>query len=105
MPLWSRIASLLRNIWRRQHVERELDAELHAFVDIAADEKRRRGMPEHEARRAALLELGGFDQVKEQVREVRAGAMAQGLSNDVRDAIRALRRRPLTSAAAIITLA
>ena len=49
--------------------------------------------------------MGGLDQVKEEVRSVRAGALLEQLAQDVRYAIRGLRRAPVFAAAATVTLA
>jgi hypothetical protein len=53
----SRVSSLFRNLLHRPRVERDLDAELRAYVALAADERRARGDDGGEARRAALVEL------------------------------------------------
>ena len=68
----------------------ELSEELRAFVEHDADSKIRSGMTPEDARRAALIELGGAEQVKERVREVRAGARWEGIFRDVRYAMRSL---------------
>jgi hypothetical protein len=57
----SRLRSALRNLFTRPHVERELDADVRAYVDLLTDEKVRAGMDRNDARRAALVELGGID--------------------------------------------
>jgi hypothetical protein len=66
------LASLLRNLFHKQREERELDAEVRAHELLLAEEKIRAGMNPQEAQRQARLELGGVEQVKEQVREIRA---------------------------------
>jgi len=66
MSARSRVLSFLRNLLRRENVERELDDELRSFVEMAVDEKRLAGHREEDARRGVLLELGGLDQVKEE---------------------------------------
>ncbi|MFY9940047.1 MAG: permease prefix domain 1-containing protein, partial [Silvibacterium sp.] len=71
MKLWSRINSLLRNLFRKQQVERQLDDELRAYVDMITDERIAAGMPASEARRMALAEFGGIEQVKQTVRDNR----------------------------------
>ena len=73
MPLLSRAASLFRNLFVRPHTERELDDELRAYLDLATEEMIASGLAPAEARRAALVELGGLEQVKEEVRQVRSG--------------------------------
>ncbi len=105
MPLGSRASSLLRNLWRRQRAERDLDDEVRAYLDMLVDEKRAAGLPEESARRAALIELQGVEQVKERVREIRAGALAEQLWKDALDGSRALARQPAFTVAAVATLA
>ncbi|MEO8430944.1 MAG: ABC transporter permease [Acidobacteriota bacterium] len=100
-----RIRSLWRNLFRRSRVEVDLDQELRAYVDELAEEKRAAGMEPGEARRKALLETGGVEQVKESVREVRAGALLETVIQDVRYGARTLFRSPGSTAAAIVALA
>jgi hypothetical protein len=105
MPALPRLRSLVRNLFRGERVDRELDAELRGYVDMVADEKIARGMPAAEARRQARLEVGGMETVKEEVRAVRSGALLEGWIQDLRYAVRGLRRAPVFAVAAITTLA
>jgi predicted permease len=72
----------------------ELGEEIRAFVEHDTESKTRSGMSPADARRAALIELGGAEQVKEHVRESRAGARWDGIFRDVRYATRSLVRVP-----------
>ena len=102
MPRRMRVLALLRNLFRATRVERELDDELRAYVDLLADEKRRAGMPVDASRRAALVDLQGIEQVKEGVRDVRAGVHLEQLWRDCSYGIRmAARHRGFTVAAAL----
>ena len=105
MPVLSGLQSLWRNLVHRGRVERDLDDELNAVFELLVEEKLRGGMRGKDARRAALLELGGVDPIKERVRASRAGAWVDGLRRDVRYAFRVLARGRLFTAVAVLTLA
>ena len=104
MSLKSRATALLRNLLRSDRVEGEIDAELRATLDLLAAEKTRAGMGPDEARRAAAIQLGGLEPVKEQVREVKAGASIELLLQDLRYAVRTLRRTPMFAFTAALSL-
>ena len=104
MSLASRAAALWRNLTRSERVERDLDAELHATFDLLVDEKARAGMRPADARRAAAIELGGLEAVKEQVRDVKAGASLDSVLQDVRYAAGTLRRTPMFALTAALSL-
>lgn len=100
----ARLRSTLRNLLRRDRVERDLDDELRGYLDALVAEKVRAGVSEDTARRAALIELGGMEQVKENVRDTRAGALFDSLARDVKHAVRGLRRSPGFAIAVATTL-
>ena len=105
MRLIHRLASVLRWMVRRNQAERDLNDELESFVDMAAADRMRDGASSAEARRAAVLHLGGVEQAKERVRSARHGARLEEIGRDLRYAIRTLRRSPVFTGVALLTLA
>ncbi len=67
--LWAPIRHLARTLFRRDQVEHELSQELDGYLDMLVEEKRRAGLSPQEARRAARLEFGGLDAVKDDCRQ------------------------------------
>ncbi len=99
-----RTTSLFRNLLRKSTVEQALDNELRSSVEILTEEKMRDGYSRSAARRHALIELGGVEQVKEEVRAIQAGRLLEDLAKDVRYAFRTLAKSPAFAAVAVLTL-
>jgi putative ABC transport system permease protein len=90
---------------RSAQEDRELDAEMAVHLEFAMEENVRRGLPAAEARRQALIQFGGPQQAKEQHREVRGLPFLEVVLQDVRFALRLLRKNPGFATVTILTLA
>ena len=105
MTFLHRVLSIVRWIARRDRVERDLDDEIRTFVEMAAADQIRDGATAAEARRRAVLQLGGIEQAKEHVRSGRHAAWVDPIVRDARHALRTCVRNPAFSAVVIATLA
>lgn len=105
MKLWSKVGSIWRNLFRRRQVETQLDDEVRVYVDMIADERITSGMSASEARRTARVDSGGIEQVKQAVRDHRAGAALELLGQDVFFGLRQLRHNPVFTITAVAALA
>ena len=99
--LWLRLVRLLR--WKAY--EREIEEELRFHVELEAEKYRSAGVDPQEARRLALIALGGRDRWREEVRATRGTAWLEDALRDVRHALRGLGRSPGFAAAAIGAIA
>src|SRR5580698_7491366 len=92
-------------LFRRAKWDRERFEEIEAYVQIETDENIARGMPEAEARAAAQRKLGNSTVVREEIYRMNTIAFLDTLIRDLRYGLRALRRNPMFTAVALLTLA
>src|SRR5271167_2988674 len=105
MRLFVKARSVLRNLSMSRRLEADLDQEVHSHLELLIEENIRAGMSPKEAQRAARIELGGIEQVKEQVREKRLGNWIPSVFSDCRYGVRQLRKNSGFTVTVIITLA
>lgn len=90
---------------RRTAAEDSIDREIVFHVDAMIAAKVEAGIPEREARRLALIEFGGREQVKQSVREVHVSAVFESMRANFRSSLRFMRRAPGFSLTIVLTLA
>jgi predicted permease len=94
----------LRSLFLRNQVDEEMKEELREHLEQQVQENIAKGMSAQEARRSAMLALGGMTQIEQKCREARGGNVLEDFAQDLRYGVRQLLRSPGFSALAIVCL-
>ena len=105
MHALDKIRLRLRSLFRRRHVERELDDELRYHLDQLIAENIANGARPEEAGRLALLTMGGITQFQEECRDMRRVNFIDDLLRDLRYSGRSFRRNPGFAALVVLIMA
>jgi hypothetical protein len=93
-----------KQLLRRKRIDAQLDAEIRDHIERQVTDYVRAGMSEVEARREAHLAFGSMEQMKEECRDMRPARSVEHIVQDMRYALRQLRRQPGFTALALLTL-
>lgn len=102
MLILRELIARIRSVFHWRSRDEDFDAELNQHLELAIEDNLRRGMPPEEARRLALVRLGGLDQTRELHRESRGLPLLEALVRDLRYALRTMRRDAALTTFAIL---
>src|SRR5438309_1953077 len=94
-----------RDLFRRRKLDTQFDAELSFHIEQLVREKIQAGLPADQARREAMLEFGGREQMKEELRDVHRMRVIDSTAANLKSAYRFIKKSPAFAGALVVTLA
>src|SRR6476469_4430579 len=99
------LADRLRSLFSKSRLDRQFDEELESHIAFLTEDNIARGMTPEAARRDAILKVGNKETVMEMHREWRGSRLIEDFFRDVRHSVRLLRRSPVFTIFAALSLA